>query len=73
MRDLAIALVNNPRKSVVGGYGLKEGDTNLGTQITAILGIRSYDEKINSIDFTRHTETGVSTLKLRLLRCSSGD
>ena len=72
MRDFAIALVNNPRKSAVGGYGLKEGDMNLGAQITAILGIQSYDEKVRSINFTRHAETGVSTLKLQLLRYSSG-
>ena len=75
MKEHAIALVTNPKKSSLSGFALNDQDMTskqLRARITAILGIQSYDESVTSIDFTRDAETRVSTLKLQLWRCSSG-
>ncbi|KIM67429.1 hypothetical protein SCLCIDRAFT_20945 [Scleroderma citrinum Foug A] len=60
MKDHAITLVANPKKSSLGGFALNDQDTTseqLRARITAILGIQTYDESVTSIDFTRDVET----------------
>lgn len=62
------ALACNPKKSDKGGFDInvkKSTPEELQTQIMAILGIRSYNEGISSIDFMREAKTGVSALRLQ--------
>ncbi|KAL4079702.1 hypothetical protein J3A83DRAFT_4185666 [Scleroderma citrinum] len=60
MKEHAIGLVDDPKKSSLGGLALKDKATmpkELRAHITAILGIQSYNEEVESINFTRHEKT----------------
>ncbi|KAL4062240.1 hypothetical protein V8B97DRAFT_2026897 [Scleroderma yunnanense] len=60
MKEHAIGLVDDPKKSSFGGLALKDKATmpeELRAHITAILGIQSYNKEVESVDFTRHKKT----------------
>ncbi|KAL4072423.1 hypothetical protein V8B97DRAFT_1917202 [Scleroderma yunnanense] len=60
MKEHAIGLVDDSKKSSLGGLALKDKATmpkELRAHITAILGIQSYNEEVESINFTRHEKT----------------
>ncbi|KAL4065287.1 hypothetical protein J3A83DRAFT_4190673 [Scleroderma citrinum] len=60
MKEHAIGLVDDPKKSSFGGLALKDKATmpeELRAHITAILGIQSYNKEVESVDFTRHEKT----------------
>lgn len=64
MKENAIAFVT--KKSSLGGFALKDENLTpeqLKAWITTILGIRSHDEAVHSINFTRDVEA-VSAFKL---------
>ncbi|KAL4067265.1 hypothetical protein V8B97DRAFT_2025109 [Scleroderma yunnanense] len=55
MKEHAIAPIDDPKKSSLGGLALKDKaimPKELRAHIMAILGIQSYDEEVKSIDFT---------------------
>ncbi|KAL4065076.1 hypothetical protein J3A83DRAFT_4190516 [Scleroderma citrinum] len=70
MKEHAIAPIDDPKKSSLGGLALKDKaimPKELRAHIMAILGIQSYDEEVKSIDFTGCKKRRQSQLDLYLL------
>ena len=66
MKRQATTIVEEQTKFVIQGYTLKNFklQEKLVEQVIKVFGIRSYNDKIISIDFTRDTVTNVSYIKL---------
>ena len=66
MKRQATTIVEEQTKFVIQGYTLKnfKPQEKLVEQVIKVFGIRSYNDKIISIDFTRDTVTNVSYIKL---------
>ena len=66
MKRQATTIVEEQTKFVIQGYTLKnfKPQKKLVEQVIKVFGIRSYNDKIISIDFTRDTVTNVSYIKL---------
>ena len=66
MKRQATTIVEEQTKFVIQGYTLKnfKPQEKLVEQVIKVFSIRSYNDKIISIDFTRDTVTNVSYIKL---------
>ena len=66
MKKQATSIVEDVIKKKIQGYTLKTFDTDedLVEEVARIFGIRSYNDRITSINFTREKDTNVSYINL---------
>ena len=70
MKNLAIGLVSHQKKLKCGGLGMDANNLDLEKHVCELLGISSITAPVTSFAFTRHDNTGVSSVQFPPLQHS---